>query len=53
MFFYFFNYNNGSVILFFLKINIDFIYVKMYYFNFFLIIRKNFVFFFSKFNFGE
>lgn len=35
------------------KTNIDSTYVKIYYFNFFLIIRKNFAFFFSKFNLGE
>lgn len=35
------------------KTNIDSTYVKIYYFNFFLIIRKNFAFFFRKFNLGE
>lgn len=35
------------------KTNIDSTYVKIYYFNFFLIVRKNFAFFFRKFNLGE
>lgn len=35
------------------KTNIDSTYVKIYYFKFFLIIRKNFAFFFRKFNLGE
>lgn len=35
------------------KTNIDSTYLKIYYFKFFLIIRKNFAFFFRKFNLGE
>lgn len=53
MLFHSFNHNNGSVYSVFSKDKYWLYLCKNILFQFFLIIRKNFAFFFSKFNLGE